>query len=97
MISNGQTQFATFFALSGVSLSLRPLKLARSHSWDQFFDALFSSVFRRALRLYLPILAVQTCVLLVKLLGLSNNAHRLRYAWPYGGTNDVMHVVFNSN
>jgi peptidoglycan/LPS O-acetylase OafA/YrhL len=97
MIPNGQTQVGTFFVLSGVSLSLRPLKLARSHSWDQFFDAMFSSVFRRALRLYLPILAVQTCVLIATCLGLFNHAHRVRYAWPYGGTNEVMQVVFTSN
>jgi peptidoglycan/LPS O-acetylase OafA/YrhL len=97
LIPNGQTQVGTFFVLSGVSLSLRPLKLARAHSWDGFFDAMFSSVFRRALRLYLPILAVQSCVLVLTCLGAFNNAHRLRYAWPYGGTNEVMHVVFTSN
>jgi peptidoglycan/LPS O-acetylase OafA/YrhL len=97
MIPYGKTQVATFFVLSGVSLSLRPLRLARSHSWDQFFDALFSSVFRRALRLYLPIIFVQICIIIATCLGLYNHAHRIRYAWPYSGTNEVIHVVFESN
>jgi hypothetical protein len=52
LIANGQTQVSTFYVLSGISLSLRPLELARSHVWDVCFDNLFSSVFRRALRLY---------------------------------------------
>lgn len=97
LIPNGQTQVSVFYVLSGISLSLRPLQLARSHDWEKCFDNLFSSIFRRALRMYLPILVVQIGVLLATLLGFFNHAHALRNDWPFGGTNEVMHTVFASN
>jgi peptidoglycan/LPS O-acetylase OafA/YrhL len=97
LIANGQAQVPTFYVLSGISLSLRPLEMARSHAWDVCFDGLFSSVFRRALRLYLPVLAVQICVILATLLGLYNHAYALSNDWPFGGTNEVMHQVLDSN
>ncbi|KAJ4295101.1 hypothetical protein N0V90_007110 [Kalmusia sp. IMI 367209] len=96
LIPNGQTQVATFYALSGVSLSLKPLQLARSHTWDKLFDCMFSSVFRRALRLYLPIFAVQSCVLLATLCGLFNHGFALSQKWPYYGTNELIFPVLDS-
>jgi peptidoglycan/LPS O-acetylase OafA/YrhL len=97
LLVNGQVQVATFYVLSGVSLSLKPLRLARSHAFETFSETMFSSVFRRALRLYLPIFAVQTGVLVATLLGLYNNAYALSQDWPYGGTNEFMQTVFDSN
>jgi hypothetical protein len=97
LVFNGQVQVATFYVLSGVSLSLKPLRLARSHAFEEFSDTMFSSVFRRALRLYLPVFAVQTGVIVATLLGLYNNAYALSQDWPYGGTNEFMHTVFDSN
>lgn len=97
LIVNGQVQVATFYVLSGVSLSLKPLRLARSHSFEKFHETMFSSVFRRALRLYLPVFAVQVGVLIATLLGMYNHAYALSQSWPYGGTNEFMHTVFESN
>ncbi|KAH5252209.1 hypothetical protein HBI72_147920 [Parastagonospora nodorum] len=97
LIPNGQTQVSVFYVLSGISLSLRPLQLARSHDWEKCLDTLFSSIFRRALRLYLPILVVQIGVLIATLLGFFNHAYALHSDWPFGGTNEVMHTVFASN
>lgn len=97
LIVNGQVQVATFYVLSGISLSLKPLRLARSHAFEKLFDTMFSAVFRRALRLYLPVFAVQTGVLLATLLGLYNHAYALSQNWPYGGTNEFMQTVFGSN
>lgn len=97
LLANGQVQVATFYVLSGVSLSLKPLRLARSHAWDEFFDTMFSSVFRRALRLYLPIFAVQTGVLLATLFGFYNHGYALSQDWPFAGTNELMHKVFDTN
>jgi peptidoglycan/LPS O-acetylase OafA/YrhL len=97
LISNGEPQVATFYVLSGISLSLKPLEMARSHAWDICFDCLFSSVFRRAIRLYLPILAVQIGVLLATLLGLFDHAYALSKNWPFGGSNEVMQQVMDSN
>ncbi|KAJ4359836.1 uncharacterized protein N0V89_000392 [Didymosphaeria variabile] len=96
LIVNGQVQVATFYVLSGVSLSLKPLRLARSHAFDKFHETMFSSVFRRALRLYLPIFAVQTGVFIATLLGLYDHGFALSKNWPYGGTNEFMHNVFDS-
>ena len=43
-----------FFVISGFVLSRKPLHLARAHKFDDLHKTLSSSVFRRALRLYLP-------------------------------------------
>lgn len=45
-----------FYIISGYVLSLKPLKLIRSGSWDQVFHTLSSSVFRRGFRLFMPAL-----------------------------------------
>lgn len=97
LLVNGQVQVATFYVLSGISLSLRPLRLARSHDWNTLLHTMFSSVFRRALRLYLPVFAVQICVLLATLLGFYNHGYILSQNWPYAGTNEFMHKVFDTN
>jgi peptidoglycan/LPS O-acetylase OafA/YrhL len=86
-----------FWVLSGVSLSLKPIKLARSQSWDKFLDTLFSSVFRRGLRLYLPVMFVQLCVLTMTLMGMFNHSAKLHKAWPFGGTNEKMFAVKDTN
>ena len=97
LLANGQVQVATFYVLSGISLSLRPLRLARNHDWDTLLHTMFSSVFRRALRIYLPIFAVQICVLFATLLGLYNHGYILSQDWPYAGTNEFTHKVFDTN
>ena len=43
-----------FFVISGFVLSRKPLQLARAHRYDDLHKNLSSSVFRRAIRLYLP-------------------------------------------
>lgn len=86
-----------FWVLSGVALSLKPLKLARSQAWDRFSKTLFSSVFRRMSRLYLPILMVQTGVLIATLLGMFNLAHARLWNWPYAGSNEPIKSVFESS
>ncbi|KAF2276503.1 uncharacterized protein EI97DRAFT_42014 [Westerdykella ornata] len=91
LIFTGGPMVSVFWVLSEISLSLKPLKLARSQAWDKFADTMFSSVFRRGLRLYLPVLAVQVCVLLATLVGLFDRAAELRKNWPFYGTNEEMH------
>ncbi|KAE8441532.1 hypothetical protein EG329_004878 [Mollisiaceae sp. DMI_Dod_QoI] len=46
-----------FFIISGYVLSLQGLKLARSGQKDKLLDSLASSVFRRWIRLHLPVIA----------------------------------------
>lgn len=91
LIFTGGPMVSVFWVLSGVSLSLKPIQLARGQAWDKFFDTMFSSVFRRMLRLYLPCLVVQLCVLLATLLGLYDHAFALAKDWPFAGTNEKQH------
>ncbi|KAF2867443.1 acyltransferase 3 [Massariosphaeria phaeospora] len=97
LIFTGGPMVSVFWVLSGVSLSLKPLQLARNQNWDKFFDTLFSSVFRRALRLYLPVFFVQLCVLVAACLGFYNHAFALSKEWPFGGTNEVQFDVKEIN
>jgi peptidoglycan/LPS O-acetylase OafA/YrhL len=88
---------SVFWVLSGISLSLKPLQLARSQSWEKLFDTMFSSIFRRALRLYMPVFFVQCCVITAACLGFYNHAYALSKAWPFGGTNEKQFVVYDTN
>jgi peptidoglycan/LPS O-acetylase OafA/YrhL len=97
LLCTGGPMVSIFWVLSGVSLSLKPLQLARSATWDKFFDTLFSSVFRRMLRLYLPVFVVQVAVLTATLLGMFNFAYARSKDWHFSGTNETMHEVFDSN
>lgn len=50
----GPAMVAIFFVVSGYALSYKPVKLMRSKSWKELLHTLSSSVFRRAIRLYIP-------------------------------------------
>jgi peptidoglycan/LPS O-acetylase OafA/YrhL len=51
---NGPAMVSMFFVLSGYALSYKPVKQMRNGEYDALFSGLSSSVFRRAVRLYLP-------------------------------------------
>jgi peptidoglycan/LPS O-acetylase OafA/YrhL len=57
LMYSGHVSVFLFFVISGFSISLKPLKLARSGSFSAFFDAIVSATFRRTCRLYLPCFA----------------------------------------
>ncbi|KAF1996221.1 hypothetical protein P154DRAFT_623431 [Amniculicola lignicola CBS 123094] len=88
LLFSGSPWVSIFWVLSGVSLSLKPIRLARNRSWEHVFDTMFSSVFRRMLRLYLPVIAVQTCVLFATILGLYNHSYALSLDWPFSGSSE---------
>ncbi|KAF2197210.1 hypothetical protein GQ43DRAFT_458642 [Delitschia confertaspora ATCC 74209] len=90
---NGTGMVDVFWVLSGVALSLKPLQLARSQSWEKFMDTLFSSVFRRLLRLYLPCFAVSFCVMVSVLLGFYNHSDALNKDWPFYGFKEAQPPV----
>jgi len=54
----GPPQIMVFFVVSGYAISYKPLQLARQARWADFGDALSSSVFRRYLRLFVPLVTV---------------------------------------
>jgi peptidoglycan/LPS O-acetylase OafA/YrhL len=88
VLINGGPMVNIFWVISGAALSLRPLQLARSQSWEKFMLTLFSSVFRRALRLYLPCLAVSIGILTLYCVGAYNHATELNKKWPFAGSNE---------
>lgn len=54
LLYSGPPMVAIFFVISGYVLSCKPLKQMRNHDYDGLMLTLTSSVFRRALRLFLP-------------------------------------------
>jgi len=56
IISSGQFMVVLFYVLSGCVLSARGLKLARTGKQSQFASTMASSVFRRWIRLHMPVI-----------------------------------------
>ncbi|KAF5025402.1 hypothetical protein F66182_2504 [Fusarium sp. NRRL 66182] len=56
LFSGGHYAVSTFFVISGYVLSLKPLGLIQAGEQAQLVDALASSLFRRWLRLFLPLM-----------------------------------------
>ncbi|PGH12501.1 hypothetical protein AJ79_04245 [Helicocarpus griseus UAMH5409] len=69
MLISGHVMVTIFFVISGYVLSYKPLKLLRSHSWEQAFHTLASSTFRRGFRLYVPSIIGTICVFIGVRLG----------------------------
>ncbi|KAF2124323.1 hypothetical protein P153DRAFT_302702, partial [Dothidotthia symphoricarpi CBS 119687] len=88
---------SVFYVLLGISLSLEPIQLARDRNRERFVDTMFSSIFRRALRLYLPVYFVQSCMLFASCLGMYNHAYASSQDWPFVGTNEVQQDVKITN
>jgi peptidoglycan/LPS O-acetylase OafA/YrhL len=61
-----------FFVVSGYVLSLKPVKLIRSQSWDTLLRALSKTIFHRGIRLFLPTIISTFCVMVAVRLGLFN-------------------------
>ncbi|KAH8805746.1 acyltransferase [Xylogone sp. PMI_703] len=54
VVYSGRPMVHIFFVISGFVLSYKPLKLARARNWSSLQNTLSSSVFRRAMRLFIP-------------------------------------------
>lgn len=62
--ASGDAAVCLFFAISGYVLSHRILSLYRQRRHDEAYSALSSAVFRRAIRLYMPV-AIETFILML--------------------------------
>ena len=81
---SGFSMVAIFFVISGYVLSYKPLKQIRARQAAQLQHTLGSSVFRRAIRLYLPsMVAVVLC-------GLLTSTGAFRYATTIARSNNPM-------
>ena len=65
VIHSGSFMVVLFFAISGCVLSLRCLRLAQNRKKSEFMSALASSVFKRWLRLHLPVIASMCIALFI--------------------------------
>lgn len=66
----GAFMVAVFFVISGYALSYKPVKLMRTGAWADLQQTFASSVFRRALRLYLPCVASTLIIVVLLRIGL---------------------------
>ncbi|KAI9706076.1 MAG: hypothetical protein M1836_005482 [Candelina mexicana] len=73
----GNSLVACFFVISGYVLSHKPLKQMRSRSDAPLLQTLSSAVFRRGLRLYLPITAATFIAMLLVRIGAFDIGHRV--------------------
>lgn len=62
---NGGAMVSIFYIVSGYALSYKPVRQMRAHDWPNLMHTISSSVFRRALRLYLPCLASTFLIVLL--------------------------------
>jgi peptidoglycan/LPS O-acetylase OafA/YrhL len=74
---NGPAMVSMFFVLSGYALSYKPVKQMRNGEHDALFSGLSSSVFRRAIRLYLPCVASTLMIVVLVRLGLYDRTMEL--------------------
>ncbi|TAQ88171.1 hypothetical protein B7494_g3475 [Chlorociboria aeruginascens] len=65
LLIDGRAMVAVFFVVSGFSISYKPLKLIRNNDIVGYSDAVTSFIFRRYLRLFLPILIVSFFIMLI--------------------------------
>jgi peptidoglycan/LPS O-acetylase OafA/YrhL len=65
VIHSGSFMVVLFFAISGCVLSLRCLRLGRQRKKPEFLSALAGAVFRRWLRLHLPVIASMCIALFI--------------------------------
>jgi peptidoglycan/LPS O-acetylase OafA/YrhL len=80
VIHSGRFMVAIFFVISGYVLSYRGLKLAREGKANKLLDSLGSSVFRRWLRLHLPVIASTFLAFLLTRAGAYTELDEV--AWP---------------
>jgi peptidoglycan/LPS O-acetylase OafA/YrhL len=67
---SGPAMVSIFYVVSGYALSYKPVRLMRSKSWSELMRTIASSIFRRAIRLYLPcIVSTLMIVVLIRMDG----------------------------
>jgi peptidoglycan/LPS O-acetylase OafA/YrhL len=85
-----------FFVLSGFSITLKPLKLARQGKHEELLHSLVSATFRRACRLYLPCLGLLAMVLIGIYLGFFDHSLERSMSYPFLGKRFPQPTVMES-
>ena len=82
---SGPSMVAVFFVVSGFSLSHKPLKLIRAENTSKILENLASSIFRRIIRLWLPVAIITSIEMVAVYWGFYDQAPSYRHA-PKGQT-----------
>lgn len=69
LLHDGSSMVLLFYIISGYLLYLKPMGLIKQGKWDQAFQSLSSSIFRRPLRLLLPALITSFSTMIMLWLG----------------------------
>jgi peptidoglycan/LPS O-acetylase OafA/YrhL len=85
LIFSGHVSVSLFFVISGFSISLKPLKQARSGSYASFLETMTSATFRRTCRLYLPCVVMLWITFIMASLGAFDFSFKLKRHWPFLG------------
>lgn len=96
LLYSGQVMVTLFFVISGFSISLKPLKLARRGSHGAVFDALYSATFRRTARLYIPSIITLFISLVMACCGAFDYAYALTKHWPFPGKPLELPTAYNT-
>lgn len=84
LLHSGQACVHLFFVISGFSITLKPLKLARRGDHNGVYTSLVSATFRRTARLYLPCIALLVCIVTLIFLGAFDDVNKMVLDWPFG-------------
>lgn len=91
----GHAMVIVFFVISGYVLSLKPVKLMRSAKYEEFQRVLSSSVFRRGIRLFAPIMVGTFITMLLTNAGYFESGKAVRTdSVTYQGNNEEHPVQF---
>lgn len=80
-IYTGPAMVAIFYVVSGYALSYKPVRLMRNRQWTDLTHTISSSIFRRALRLYLPCIASTLLIVLLVRLGVYELTRDIANDW----------------
>jgi len=93
ILIDGRAHVNIFWVVSGIALSLKPIQLARNKEWEKSMACVASFTFRRAIRLYLPCLAVTFSIMIAIRLGLYDHADYIHHHWPFTAVREMQPPV----
>lgn len=94
LLSSGATLVAIFFVVSGFAISFKAIQLIRSRS-PSLLKVLSSTIFRRAVRLYMPSIAGVLLIFIFRRLGLIYVSPELTFLEDVGECMSFLTGLFN--
>ncbi|KAK5955406.1 hypothetical protein OHC33_003044 [Knufia fluminis] len=76
---NGSSMVCIFFVISGFALSVKPVRMIGEKDWDSFYREMESAIFRRGIRLFIPVVVVSFTMMLAAHTGLADVQSDVKY------------------